>query len=70
MKCSKDSLQWTLSKGDYFGEISLLHGQSKEFDVIADSEVECAVVYKDTLLVSLGSKLDEMLYKNTLKIAL
>lgn len=44
----------TLSKGNFFGEMSLLRGEPRQADVIADGSLECLTLARDKFVELLG----------------
>ena len=59
-----------MGKGDYFGEQALLYDQNRTATISCISEVICLVIGRDALNLALGEHLQDIIYKNSLKIAL
>lgn len=60
----------TLGKGEYFGEQSLLYDTKRTATVIALNNVELLSLGRENLVKVLGGHLENIIYKNSLRIAL
>jgi cGMP-dependent protein kinase len=58
-----------LSKGEYFGEQSLLYHSTRKASAKALEETVLMMITKDSLFQILGGNLETVLYTNTIKIA-
>jgi cGMP-dependent protein kinase len=64
--CSKNGRQLRLlSKGDFFGEQSLLYGVRRAATITALNTVRCLVIGRENLYKVVGKQLQNMLYRNT-----
>jgi cGMP-dependent protein kinase len=59
-----------MNPGEYFGEQALLYNSARTATVTADTEVECLTISREALTTALGSALQQVIYKNSLKIGL
>lgn len=59
-----------MSKGDYFGEQALLYKQNRTATVQTITNVTCLSIASDALSLALGSKLQHIIYRNSVKISL
>ena len=67
---SGNSLIRILTKGDYFGEKSILLGTKRSKDIIAKTDCICYSISKETLKSMIGKKYRETLYFNFMKMAI
>ena len=58
-----------MGKGDYFGEQALLYSGNRTASVLTLTPTICLSIAAESLLLALGSKLQNAIYKNSLKIA-
>lgn len=58
-----------MRKGDYFGEQALLYNTVRTATVVSDDTVKLLSIGRDQLAEVLGQSLQQVLYKNTLRIA-
>ena len=58
-----------MRKGDYFGEQALLYNAVRTATVTADDTVRVLSIGRDQLAEALGQSLQQVLYRNTLRIA-
>ena len=58
-----------MSKGDYFGEQALLYDQHRTATISCITEVVCLAIGRYALSQALGNHLQDIIYKNSLKIA-
>lgn len=59
-----------MNKGDYFGEQALLYKQNRTASVRTVGNVVCLCIGADDLNKALGNQLQNIIYKNSLKIAI
>lgn len=59
-----------MGKGDYFGEQSLLHNSVRTASIIANTNVKCLAIGRESLTKVLGNKLQQIIYINSQRIAL
>lgn len=70
MDCvSKGKVIRTLSKGDYFGEKSVMLQSTRTLDVIARTSCICYSISVETLAQMVGEKYKEVLYMNFVKMS-
>mmetsp|Transcript_26529 Transcript_26529/g.26181 ORF Transcript_26529/g.26181 Transcript_26529/m.26181 type:complete len:174 (-) Transcript_26529:1102-1623(-) len=70
VSCSQNGIEIRqMSKGDFFGEQSLLYGSPRTATCTAISEVKLISIGSNSLIEVLGSSLQQILYRNTLRIA-
>jgi cGMP-dependent protein kinase len=58
-----------LVKGDFFGEQTLLYNCPRTATVIADGDVKCLSISRDQLTDALGSNLEKVIYRNSIRMA-
>ncbi|CAG9311323.1 PKG_8 [Blepharisma stoltei] len=58
-----------MTKGDYFGEIALLYNTKRTATIAAIDEVKVVSIGREALIEVLGNNLEQILYRNTLRIA-
>lgn len=67
--CTKDDRELReMTKGDFFGEQSLLYNCERTATIKAVTEVKCLSLDRGTLASALGSQLQHVIYKNSIKI--
>lgn len=59
-----------MTKGDYFGEIALLYNSRRTATITALGDVKVISIGRQALIEILGSNLQQVLYRNTLRIAI
>jgi cGMP-dependent protein kinase len=59
-----------MTRGEYFGEQALLYNSVRTATITANSPVVCLSIGRNELVKVLGDKLDRIIYKNSIKIAL
>ena len=64
-----DRVLRTLGSGEYFGEQALLCGTPRTATVIATGEVKCLVISERQLTQALGDQLNQIIYKNSIRMA-
>ena len=68
--CTKDDRELReMGKGDFFGEQSLLYNCERTATIRAINDVICLSLDRTTLQNTLGSQLQHVIYKNSIKIA-
>jgi cGMP-dependent protein kinase len=60
----------TMTRGEFFGEQALLYNTNRTATVTANSKVSCLTIARNQLIQALGNRLEDIIYKNSLKIAL
>ena len=58
-----------LQKGDYFGELALLYNSHRTATVVAVTEVKSVSLGREDVNKLLGGELQQILYRNTLRIS-
>lgn len=58
-----------MGKGDYFGEQALLYDQNRTATIVTITAVTCLAIGRDALNQALGTFFQQIIYKNSLKIA-
>lgn len=58
-----------MSKGEFFGEQSLLYNTVRTASVVALTEVKCAAIGRNKLTAALGNQLQNIIYSNSKLIA-
>lgn len=59
-----------MTKGDYFGEQSLLYNCERTASVFAVDDVKCVGISREKLTKALGSQLQQIIYQNSKRIAI
>ena len=59
-----------MTKGDYFGEQALLYGSARTATVMAVEETICVALNREELAGCLGASLQQIIYKNSMRIAI
>jgi cGMP-dependent protein kinase 1 len=57
-------------KGDYFGEQAMLYGSTRTATVTAVDDTVCLALNREDLITSLGDSLQDIIYKNSMRIAI
>jgi cGMP-dependent protein kinase len=71
VRCTKEGREVrTMTKGDYFGEQALLYNCLRTATIEAVSTVICVSIDRESLSNALGSQLQQVIYKNSIKIAI
>jgi cGMP-dependent protein kinase len=60
----------TMSKGEFFGEQALLYNSTRTATITANGEVKCLCINRESLTKVLGSQLQNIIYRNSLKISI
>ncbi|CAG9322118.1 unnamed protein product [Blepharisma stoltei] len=59
-----------MAKGDYFGEQALLYNSPRTATISAIDDVRCAAIWRENLTKALGSHLQQIIYRNSQRMAL
>ena len=59
-----------MAKGEYFGDQALLYNSPRTATITALEEVNCVALSRNDLTESLGGSLEQIIYKNSMRIAI
>ena len=59
-----------MGKGEYFGDQALLYNSPRTATIVAVDEVSCVALSQEDLQNSLGASLEQVIYKNSMRIAI
>jgi CRP-like cAMP-binding protein len=59
-----------MEKGQFFGEQTLLYDVPRTATVVAVGDVKCLSISRDMITEALGTNLGQIIYRNSIRIAL
>jgi cGMP-dependent protein kinase 1 len=71
VKCTRNQVFLrTMGMGEYFGEQALLYGTPRTATITSVGDAKCLVIGREDLTRALGSQLTQIIYRNSIRMAL